>query len=182
MRRAGRMVGHAEAAERMLEGQTRRDRGRAAPRAAAERPLPRDATRGGRCGSCPSSSRASMRWPRSGPAVTVFGSARTAPDDPIYELARDDRPPARRGRLRGHHRRRARASWRRPTAAARRAAGSRSAATSSCRTSRALNAVRRPRRRVPLLLRAQDDVREVRRRRSSSCPAASARSTSCSSR
>ena len=70
-----------------------------------------------------------------GPAVTVFGSARTKPGDPDYELARDDRPQARRGRLRGHHRRRSRARWRRPTAAARRAAGCRSAATSSCRTS-----------------------------------------------
>ena len=35
---------------------------------------------------------------------------------------------------------------------------------------------------LPLLLRPQDDVREVRRPRSSSFPAASARSTSCSRR
>ena len=42
--------------------------------------------------------------------------------------------------------------------------------------------VGRPRHRLPLLLRPQDHVRQVRRRRSSSCPAASARWTSCSRR
>ena len=40
----------------------------------------------------------------------------------------------------------------------------------------------RHRRRLPLLLRPQDDVRQVRAGRSWSCPAASARSTSCSRR
>ena len=82
---------------------------------------------------------------------------------PRYELARTIGRRARRGRLRGHHRRRPghdgggqprlpggrRAVGRLQHRAAPRAGAQR---------------VRRPRRRVPLLLRAQDDVREVRRR------------------
>ena len=49
-------------------------------------------TRGGCCGSRPSSSRASARWPSSGPAIAVFGSARTPPDDPTYAMAEEARP------------------------------------------------------------------------------------------
>ena len=52
-----------------------------------------------------------------GPAISVFGSARTAADHPSYALAERIGRRARRGRLRGHHRRRARARWRRPTRA-----------------------------------------------------------------
>ena len=37
--------------------------------------------------------------------VTVFGSARTLPGDPVYEMANALREKARRGRLYGHHRR-----------------------------------------------------------------------------
>ena len=43
------------------------------------------------------------------PAVSVFGSARSKPDSPECELAADLGRGAGRGRLRGHHRRRARA-------------------------------------------------------------------------
>ena len=41
-----------------------------------------------------------------GPAVSIFGSARTPRDDPEYGLRARGRPRARRGRLRGDHRRR----------------------------------------------------------------------------
>ena len=43
---------------------------------------------GGCSGSRPSSSTGSMRWPPSGPAVTVFGSARIKEGSHTYELAR----------------------------------------------------------------------------------------------
>ena len=41
-----------------------------------------------------------------GPAISVFGSARTPEDHPEYALAERTARAARRGRLRGHHRRR----------------------------------------------------------------------------
>ena len=41
-----------------------------------------------------------------GPAVSVFGSARTTPDDPAYAMGVAGRRGAGRGRLRRHHRRR----------------------------------------------------------------------------
>ena len=68
-----------KAAEK-LGRRRRRDRGREAPRSGRPDPPSSTPTRGGRCGSWPSSSRASTRWPTVGPAVTVFGSARTRPD------------------------------------------------------------------------------------------------------
>ena len=43
-----------------------------------------------------------------GPAIAVFGSARLGTDHPSYAAAEMRRPPARRGGLRGDHRRRAR--------------------------------------------------------------------------
>ena len=135
-RRAGRMWVTPKA-ERMLEGdQTRRDRGREAPRARGRAPafLETDPWRALRILS--EFVEGFDALAEVGPAVTVFGSARTTADDPIYELARDDRPAARRGRATRSSPAAGRARWRRPTAAARRAAGCRSAATSSCRTSR----------------------------------------------
>ena len=100
---------------------------------------------------------------RVGPAVTVFGSARTKPDDPVYELARTIG-----GRL-------AEAGYAVITGGG---PGTMEAANRGCReggrpvgrlqhraAARAGHEpVRRPRRRVPLLLRPQGDVREVRRR------------------
>ena len=72
-----------------------------------------------------------------GKAVSIFGSARTAARPPGVRRRRARaRPPARRGGLRDHHRRRARGSWRRPTAAPATPACPRSASTSSSRTSR----------------------------------------------
>ena len=118
-------------------------------------------TRGACCASRPSSSRASARSPSS--ARRSPSSARPAPprDHPEYALGRGARPRAGRGRLRGHHRRRSRARWRRPTRAPARPAGVASASASSCRSSRAQR-VGRHRHQLPLLLRPQDDVREVR--------------------
>ena len=72
-----------------------------------------------------------------GPAVTVFGSARTTRGRPDVRAGPDrsaggwPRPATRSSPAAD------RARWRRPTAAATRAAACRSAATSSCRTSRA---------------------------------------------
>ena len=100
---------------------------------------------------------------RVGPAVTVFGSARTRPDDPLYETARDI------------GRRLADAGYAVITGGG---PGIMEAANRGCREGgglsvgcnielpheQGINAVRRSRRRVPLLLRAQDHVREVRRR------------------
>ena len=60
---------------------------------------------------------------RVGMAVTVFGSARVKEDSPYYAAAREVGQRPGRARLRRHHRRRARASWRRPTAARSEAGG-----------------------------------------------------------
>ena len=74
-----------------------------------------------------------------GPAVTVFGSARTQARPPDLRAGPDarsrcsPRPATRSSPAAGP------GSWRPPTAAARRAAGCRSAATSSCRTEQGLN-------------------------------------------
>ncbi|HEX2359989.1 MAG TPA: hypothetical protein VHH72_09255 [Solirubrobacterales bacterium] len=70
-----------------------------------------------------------------GPAVCVFGSARTAEGDPDYELARrtgSALAEAGFAVITGGGRGR----WRPPTAEPRRPAGCRSASTSICRTSR----------------------------------------------
>ena len=120
----------------MLAGSTC-DRGREAP-PAARRPRSSTPTRGGPCGSSSEFVEGFDAMARVGPAVTVFGSARTRPDDPIYELARTigpgwPRPATRSSPAAGRGR------WRRPTAAAGRAAACRSAATSSCPTSRGSN-------------------------------------------
>ena len=69
--------------------------------------------------------------------VSIFGSARTAPDDPQYQAARGDRAPPRRGRLRHHHRRRPRHHGGGEQGRASSAAAARSAATSSSPSSRA---------------------------------------------
>ena len=52
-----------------------------------------------------------------GPCVTVFGSARFAETHPLLRAGPRGRRAARPGRLHGHDRRRARASWKRPIAA-----------------------------------------------------------------
>ena len=114
-------------------------RGREAPRAGRPRPaVPRRPTRGGRCGSCPSSSRASTRWPRSGRRSR--SSARRASAERTRRLRAGPRRSAG-----GSPRRATRSSpaagpgvdgGRQPRLPAR-AAACRSAATSSCRTSRA---------------------------------------------
>ena len=96
-----------------------------------------------------------------GPAVSVFGSARTRPDHPDLRARRPGRRRTGRGRLRGHHRRRpGRDGGREPRCPrGRRHVGRpRHRAALRGRAQR----VRRPRRQLPLLLRAQDDVRQVR--------------------
>ena len=55
----------------------------------AARPTGCTPTRGASCGSRPSSSRASARWPSSVPPIGVFGSARTPADHPVYALAEE---------------------------------------------------------------------------------------------
>ena len=69
--------------------------------------------------------------------VTIFGSARTQPDDPLLRQGGRDRAAAGPGRDPGHHRRRSRHHGGGQPRRARKAADSRSAATSSCRSSRA---------------------------------------------
>ena len=96
-------------------------------------------TRGARCGSCPSSSRASTRWPASGRRSRCSARRGRCRGRPRVRARADDRPAAGRGRVTRSSPAAGRARWRPPTAAARRAAGSRSAATSSCRTSRRIN-------------------------------------------
>ena len=98
-----------------------------------------------------------------GPAVSVFGSARRRGGvAPLRDRPRPRRPPGGR-RVRGHHRRRPRPDGggeprlprgRRLLDRLQHRAAPRAVA----------QPVGRPRRRVPLLLRPQDDVREVRRR------------------
>ena len=98
-----------------------------------------------------------------GPAVSVFGSARTKPTNRYYKLARQLGTMLGEAGLRGDHRRRARdhgggqsrgAGGRRPVGRLQHRAADGAGAQS----------VRRPRDRVPLLLRPQGDVREVRGR------------------
>ena len=98
-----------------------------------------------------------------GPAVSIFGSARIGRRNRYYGAARRLAAALAQAGLRDHHRRRPRHHGGREPRRAGGAAGSRSAATSSSPSSRAQR-VRRPRHGVPLLLRAQGDVREVRRR------------------
>ena len=73
-----------------------------------------------------------------------------------------------------------RGSWRRPTGARARRAASRSGCNIELPHEQLTNAYCDLAHRLPLLLRAQDDVREVLRAPSSSSPAATGRSTSCS--
>ena len=117
-----------------------------------------------------------------GAAVAVFGSARFGRrTSPVRGRPGTLGQAARRGRLRRDHRRRARASWRPPTAGRRRPAGSRSAATSSSPSSRSP---------TPTSTSRSTSATSSCGRRcssstptaSSSSPAASARSTSCSRR
>ena len=95
------------------------------------------------------------------PAVSVFGSARAKPDSAECELAAAAGWRARPGRVRGHHRRRAgrdgggqqgRARGRRALGRARHRAAVRAGH----------EPVGRDRHRLPVLLRPQDDVRQVR--------------------
>ena len=82
---------------------------------------------------------------------------------PALRAGADDRPAAGRGRLRGHHRRRpGHHGGRQPRLPGGRRAVGRLQHRAAARAG--AQPVRRPRRRVPLLLRAQDDVREVRGR------------------
>ena len=85
-RRAGRVRVTPEAEQRWAA--ERGDRGREAPRAPARPGASSTPIRGGPCGSSPSSSRASMRWRAVGPAVTVFGSARTIAGRPALRAGR----------------------------------------------------------------------------------------------
>ncbi len=96
-----------------------------------------------------------------GPAVSVFGSARTRRDDPVYATARHVGPGPGRGGLRRDDRRRpgrdgggqpGRQRGRRAVGGPRHRAAARAGH----------ERVGRPRRALPLLLRAQDDVRQVR--------------------
>ena len=134
------------------------------PRRPSRRPSHRSSTTSS--ASTPSSARAAHGLRRAGgigPAVTIFGSARTPPDHPEYEQARDPRAAARRGGLPDHHRRRARrdgggqpggAGGRRAVGRTRHRAPARGAA----------QPLRRPAADVPLLLHAQGDVRPLRLR------------------
>ena len=74
-------------------------------RAASGRPR----TPGGRCGSCREFVEGFDTLADLPPAVSVFGSARSKPDSPECELAERARRGAGPGRLRGDHRRWARA-------------------------------------------------------------------------
>ena len=71
-----------------------------------------------------------------GPAVSVFGSARTEPDDAVYAIGRGGRPRAGGGRLRGDHRRRSRRHGGGQQGGLRGRRAPRSAWASSCRSSR----------------------------------------------
>ena len=159
----GRVSMRPEAAKRLPQGQTRprtRSCSPAAPRSGrrSSRPTP-----GGRCGSCPSSSRGSRRWPRSGRRSTVFGSARVGRGQRGVRARAHDRRRAGEGRVRGHHRRwPGRDGGRQPRRPRGRRAVDRLQHRAAPRA--APQPVRRPVDRVPLLLRAQDDVREVLRR------------------
>ncbi len=70
-----------------------------------------------------------------GPAIGVFGSARTSADDPFYAKGEAARPRAGRGRLRGDHRRRSGCDGGRQQGRLRRPAASRSGSASSCPSS-----------------------------------------------
>ena len=97
-----------------------------------------------------------------GPAVGVFGSARTSADSPEYALGGEARPQARRGRLRGHHRRGPRHhGGRQPGRLRGRRRLGRARHRAPLRAGP--QPLRRPLDQLPLLLRAQDDVRQVRR-------------------
>ena len=94
-------------------------------------------------------------------AVSVFGSARTPRDHPHYAAGVRDRRRAGPGRLRGHHRRRpGRDGGGQPGRQRGRRAVGRPGHRAAVRAGP--QRVGRRRHRVPLLLRAQDDVREVR--------------------
>ncbi len=99
---------------------------------------------------------------RVGLAVTVFGSARVKADSPYYAAAREVGRGHRRARLRGDHRRRARDHG---GGQPRRQRGRRALDRLQHRAAARAVAqpVREPLDRLPLLLRAQDDVRQVLR-------------------
>ena len=76
------------------------------------------------------------------PKVTIFGSARTLPDDPLYAQTRDLARGARRPAAGWSSPARARASW--PPARRARARALARRATSACRSSRAPTRSSRP--------------------------------------
>ncbi len=78
----------------------------AAARLARARPTGCTPTRGGCCGSRPSSSRASARWPSSGRRSRSSGRRARQPDHPSYALGEVLGPQAGGRRVRGDHRRR----------------------------------------------------------------------------
>jgi hypothetical protein len=98
-----------------------------------------------------------------GPAVTIFGSARTKPSDKYYRAAHDIAKGPGQSTTSPSSPAAARASWRPPTRARRRAAANPSASTSNCRTSR-----RQPLRQradpFPLFFCAQGLLREIQPR------------------
>ena len=163
-RRAGRMLGDPQGRgdARGIGRGGRRDRGREAPRAPAERRLARD--RPVADAADPGRVRRGLR--RDGQGRPGGHRLRLGPDGtgrPDVRPGPGDRPAAGRDRLRGHHRRRAGHDGGGQSRLSRgwRAVGRlqhRAAARAGDEP------VRRPRRRVPLLLRAQGDVRQVRRR------------------
>ena len=110
-------------------------------------------------------------------------SARRArrPSDPYYEAARRTAQLLAQRRLRDHHRRRpGHHGGGEPRRARRQGPLDRLQHRAAVRAGS--EPVHRYAGELPLLLRAQDDVHQVLVRRSSSSPAASARSTSCSRR
>ena len=154
-------VGDAEGRPDARRRRTR-DRGREAPRAATERRLPRDRPVAG--AADPVRVRRGLR--RDGQGRPGDHGLRLGPDAagrPGLRAGPDDRPAAGRGRLRGHHRRRTGHDGGRQPRLSR---GWRTVGRLQHRAAARAGhePVRRPRRRVPLLLRAQGDVREVRRR------------------
>ena len=123
--------------------------------------LPRDRTPGARCASWASSSTASTLWPASAPPSA--SSAPLAPGRTIPCTGTPRSSPASSpSRASPSSPAAAPASWRPPTGAPRRPTACRSAWPSTCPTSTALNPYVDLSAILPLLLRAQDDVRQVR--------------------
>ena len=87
-RRSGRIVMRHDAAERIGKPKATEDEQFLERRPGRPGPTSSTATRGGRSGSCPSSSRASTRWPPSGRPSRSSARPGSTRRHPIYELAR----------------------------------------------------------------------------------------------